>query len=745
MCPRKGAVNDDERVGLTRRNCLAAAGALVGGAAALGSGSVVQRGAAQQSVIDLGEEGLSPGDTIDGYLDDYFRSGVEVHVPAGDYRWNGTGLGGGYEDAALIGDGEVVWRFARDYWNFNLIVENGGDLLLKNITVRGRVNSGQNKSRIRIDCRHPDSVATLDNFNLPDGSSAGDAAMALYVGKPHEGTVNLRDVHIEGWNNNGLYSGASEKRGGGGGTVNISHSFFKDMNIDAVRLGGSGDSIVDTVIDQADNEVDDDGNYSGRALRVRYPGDDITVRNVHISSNLSSPFIVASRMNGSGSGTVEDLYIENNTGATAVNVARGDWTADGVSVTGSGNRVVTGFDDARNVSTDGSGPSPAKTLAELDERMGVDPAPEPDPEPEPEPEPDGRLLTISGDTGVEKSYSFSVSGSVEQTTDNGASINPDDVVVDNGVDGKMFAGADSFRFDGEITAFSADDGITVTLDGTEVDPDALGGPAFTNTITIRGSEEAAETYEFTVSEAVRKSTVNGASINSDDAVEGTTATGQVFGSTDSYEFAGELTAFEYEGNPTVLVNGEEIDPDPLDPGPANTISIVSPDGIPARYEFVVDGAVDPSTANGGTYDDGDTIEDGTVAGRVNGGTDSYGFDGEITYFKFDGVPTVLLNGEAVDPDDLAPSPSYDDTITVRGTGTGVSTYEFSVSDSVRKSTAGGASINGDDGVDWRTASGRIRYGADSYAVAGEITDFSADGDVTVLVNGDEVDPAALGR
>jgi hypothetical protein len=715
--------------GIGRRNYLRMAGAAAGGGALLGTGGAVE-GARAATVVDLGDEGLSEGDVIDGYLRQYFESGNEVRIPAGEYEWRGNGLGDRFdEDAALVGDGDVVFRFTSNYWNDNFLVYDNADVRIENVTVRGRVESGRRNARLRIDCRDDNATFTLDNFNLPDGSSPGDQAMALYVGKPHAGEITIRNCHIEGWNNNGLYSGAQGKPDGGQGTVNVEGCFFKDCNIDAVRMGGPNDSITDTVIVQDDAEVDDDGNISGRALRFRYAGENITVRNVHITSDLSSPFIVASRMSGSGSGTVEDLYVRNKTGTTAVRVAKGDWTANNVNVTGSGNRNVSGFDSASNVCTR-SCESPATSLAELDGFDGDGGGGGDD---------DGgssdgldRILTVDGEDG-QADYRFSVSEDVEKSTAGGASINGGDTVSGTTVEGGVRGGSDSYAFAGEVTDFTLDGDAKVVLDGDTVDPTSLGTEP-TNVMTLEGTDDTEKQYELTVSGELEQSNAGGASINPDDSVSGSTATGFIYGSADSYEYTGEVTDLEVSDGIVVFVNGTRVDPATLGPDPdfSNVLTIQGSGRKSEDYELTVGGDLIKSTANGATVDSGDTVSGSTATGTVAGGADSYEFSGEVTDFEVDDGATVTLNGTEVDPDALAPEPLPNRVVFDGSASDGPAVYAVEVSNAIEASAELGT-LEGDDAVGDTKATGTVTDGVDGFRFRGDLVSFDLAGTAIVTV------------
>jgi hypothetical protein len=83
------------------------------------------------------------------------------------------------------------------------------------------------------------------------------------------------------------------------------------------------------------------------------------------------------------------------------------------------------------------------------------------------------------------------------------------------------------------------------------------------------------------------------------------------------------------------------------------------------------------------------------------------------------------------------------TLSISGGDTEPTSYRFSVTDSIEKSTARDASIDDEDSIDDGIVEGIVGGGTDSYAYAGEIEEFDLDGNATVHRNGNQVEPSAL--
>ena len=177
-----------------------------------------------------------------------------------------------------------------------------------------------------------------------------------------------------------------------------------------------------------------------------------------------------------------------------------------------------------------------------------------------------------------------------------------------------------------------------------------------------------------------------------------------------------------------------------------------------EFEFSGDGDVEKSEQYGATINDYDQISGSTVTGRTTNEPDSFAYTGEIVRFEADDGVEVLINGEEVDPATLGEDEETEeedqedeeqedeqDVITISSDGsTTYYEFEFSGDGDIEKSEQYGATINDYDQISGTTVTGRTTNEPDSFAYTGEITSFSADGPVEVLINGEEVDPATLG-
>lgn len=88
------------------------------------------------------------------------------------------------------------------------------------------------------------------------------------------------------------------------------------------------------------------------------------------------------------------------------------------------------------------------------------------------------------------------------------------------------------------------------------------------------------------------------------------------------------------------------------------------------------------------------------------------------------LPNVLLIEGAGGPDELA-------------------AYRFVVTDTVRRSRAGGASIGDENVVDGRTVTGVVADHLDAYRFSGDIEEFELDGPAALRLNGEPISVDAL--
>ncbi|MFC7045717.1 hypothetical protein ACFQH6_10135 [Halobacteriaceae archaeon GCM10025711] len=168
-------------------------------------------------------------------------------------------------------------------------------------------------------------------------------------------------------------------------------------------------------------------------------------------------------------------------------------------------------------------------------------------------------MSIDG-TGTRADYRFAVDGDVKKSTARGASINDGDVIDGSSVEGAVAGGIDSFAFSGSITEFAFTAGsATLYLNDQQVNPADLGtsdsAEPLPNTLIIDGSQTDGITeYTVDVSGEVKKSTLDGASINDGDTIDGSSIAGSVSTGADAFEFSGFIRSLDLTGGADVTVD-----------------------------------------------------------------------------------------------------------------------------------------------------------------------------------------------
>ena len=253
------------------------------------------------------------------------------------------------------------------------------------------------------------------------------------------------------------------------------------------------------------------------------------------------------------------------------------------------------------------------------------------------------------------------------TVQNGGTVTIDVLANDSDPDGSLDASTVTVTTAPQngSTTVNSDGTIDYSHDGSDTSSDSFGytvdddsgatsneatvsiSVGSTTTLTIESADGTGVNYELSVTgDTLEKSTEYGGSINSNDTLSGSTATGTVVGGRDSYEYTGDLDTFAADGDINLLIDGSVVDNDQA--VLTSTITIEPETNGNTNYTLSVSSTdLAKSTALSATIDDNDKISDGgTLAdGKVNKDRDSYTFSGSVESFSVNnGNPTVYLNG-----------------------------------------------------------------------------------------------------
>lgn len=802
---RRGRTTEGEKGGfldrVNRRSYLKAGAATAVGTVGLSTNVAAETrdGISFNGVVDAVDDlGMDPNgnEPIDDKLDRAWGSGTLIEFPAGQYlvtrshNWyNDSNIG----MVGATGDrSDVEFVFPEGYNDRFLNVRKGRNWLFGDFTVQQTndnvtgvscsfgPNDNATIQNLEIAGYNPrskqrgmgfivydaDGEATIDNYVRTGESAVGDyptGTQALLVPSQHVGTLTIRDAHIENAGENGIYASRCP------GDVRIEGGYFANNDIASVRIAGEGSSVrgatflVDT--DNTNNTGDyfnagglwiesgsrgylggfvedcdfimESANNSRGLLRVQTTAGNVSIRNCRFRNETRWGTIVAespSRVSGSAPIQVENCSITGGSSSP---------TKGGIDITGRDGSEVSECCISMEGQQNGVVIEGANNCTVRRSTIDVN----------------GQAIATPGSSVATSGISHS--GSCPLPSDSGTGSGGS-----NGTDSDT-SSSDETDSEDTTTEESSDEGGSSagTSGGSGSDGGSSGSSEEMRTILLRSPDLSP--YAFEVSGDLEIDAAYG----TEDSVEGSTARGLVAGGGDRFRFTGEITSFTIEGSPTVVVDGEEVDPSSLGDGSSSSEAEASSDedaGDSATdgdgthtllirgdtfspYEFTVSGDVSFNPAWGTD----DRIDGSTVRGLLAGGGDAYEFTGEITSFTIEGSPEVLIDGDRVDPAKLEStsvdsSGSSDSTESAEQSADELSNHVLIRSDQFAPyelEVDGDIAIDPDwgteDSVDGSTATGMLSGGGDAFRFSGTITRFDYEDEVTVDLNGESVSPDDL--
>ncbi|WP_226479923.1 hypothetical protein [Natrinema amylolyticum] len=171
-----------------------------------------------------------------------------------------------------VGDGETFANKLIDYTTgegCTIDARESTDWTIRNIGFRGRKRAPRTVFGLS-DTGNGTSV--VENVYLGDGSDeVGDSAHGpggIFVGPEHNGTLEFRNVNVQGFPNNGIYASAPATEGKGSkGSIHIDGCYAADCGISHYRVGGDGDTITNSTA------VLTESGYDGRGVWAWAPGE----------------------------------------------------------------------------------------------------------------------------------------------------------------------------------------------------------------------------------------------------------------------------------------------------------------------------------------------------------------------------------------------------------------------------------------------------------------------------------------
>jgi len=366
-----------------------------------------------------------------------------------------------------------------------------------------------------------------------------------------------------------------------------------------------------------------------------------------------------------------------------------------------------------------------------------------------------RLWDQSGDGGTDTNseergdrYFWARSGDGEpisfgfETSDGNVSIHGNDDGVEYWVssDGTTGGGTTDetgglpgFWFDGEIERLQYDGALELYVDDEAVDPNQYAEEeADTARHYFWANSTDGEPVSFEFEASAGNVTIDG----NDDGVEywvssdGTTGGG----TTDNpgwnlpgFWFDGEIERLQYDGNLTLYVDDEYVDPDQYvdeeseetrEPLPRSITFDGSNAGTGASYEASVTEQIQATD----TTESDDTVSESSVSGMLTGTVDGYTFSGTVTGLDIDSGVRVEIDGETVS------------RIQIERADSSTGTVSYLLETSGRVLPATGTTESADEYANGKIL-GTVTDSTDEFClIGGEVTDVSMfRGDVVTTV------------
>ncbi|ELY45339.1 hypothetical protein [Natronorubrum bangense] len=458
---------------------------------------------------------------------------------------------------------------------------HGDDMTLRNIGIRGNVDSPQKMNHISVGGSSGSSNCVIENiyyegytlsgFNNAVGT--GGTATPIFVSPNHSGDLLVRNVNLQSCPDNLIYAsapgnGSEHPAPGGGGTVRVEDSYLFRTGAGCVRVGTEGSYAENCILD---------GDHSNTAAPNSRPFwgyyEHTEIRNCDVMNG--SPGAVVAGASAWDKGrraevTVEDSYFED-TGTHASGAQIHGSSADREPRTEPSE--IEGVPlSAEEAASGSSGSSPSQSPSPSSPENGDDDEDDSSIEDVWE-DNESNHVELRGGT-PDQIAEYEILGSGDAEAGENADTNPDDpyrdVVTTDGddflVEGFLGGHVDDFYITGSITDVETTADLTATVNGHEFDVQELEGVGswdgdddaetsdLPHAIVIDGAEAAGTTdYSLSVSEEIVQSEYSGATIDDGDKVEGTTASGTVDDGIDAYRFCGEITDFWLAGEADVTL------------------------------------------------------------------------------------------------------------------------------------------------------------------------------------------------
>jgi len=567
----------------------------------------------------------------------YLDQNGDVTVPAGQYSWDGDGLGisSGESVVGEGSNGDVV--FDLESGTMDGYVQG----TLENIVVRG----SNHDPKAGIDL-HPG--ATVDGFVWPEGGQQSEDR-AFYSPQGGDDRVTVRNSAWGMMVNNGAYIDKPP--------VTMENCAAVNNNIANIRVGhrdgtpwGETTYIRNCIVAVTQDIGHDDTNVPhSRGIRLRHPAD-LVIENcwfIYLDVDGTADLIELHDGAAGSTVTIRNCAFYNDSNRDLVrdkSSGQMDVTIENCTFSGSGSREVDPSYSGSGIVVDDSVdfplPSAVTGYAVADEIPGVGEGIGPwgsstTTSTEEETTTDTLVLHASPDNSRDVDISFTVDGSIDYAEE---SESDTDTIVDNG-DGTVTATSvaldpdalDSYYVSGQLVDYDLPDDAVVDI--------SLNGA--TTTFSELVEEESTDSTE-TSTDSTDDSTTDSTDTSTDSTETSTdSSTDSTETSTDSSTDSTETSTDSTETSTDDSANDSS---DNSTSGSLPHMVTVTGDGNDGTtYTFTVSGDVIRDAEASEVTDDGtdwdemqDIARDGKVIGLVGSGVDAYRFSGNVESVTTDG-------------------------------------------------------------------------------------------------------------
>ena len=408
-------MSNDTIHGLTRRNVLRTTGAAVVGGLAATSAAAAEptpedfedQGFQFDQVVNVVDAGGDPSgeELVDPIIEEYAEDNTLLYFPPGDYKLfqflNNTAdfgvfdpssyyplhhwglLGAGSDETTIVvpegrgsgksgdsmysrvmfelryGTNQLIQGFTIDNsapdtgGRFN--VWSDGDFVVRDMHAKGKIDVPM--TCFSFGALEEGRDALVENVRAPDGGDNPEdpddvEETGIYVPSWHRGHLTLRNCHVEGFSDNGLYASNPSDPA----TVKVEGGYYANSNISQVRLGQSGSYVKNATV-AVTEEHETDYTINMRGIRQQ-DGEGVEVKNCDVifTADTSSDGAIVNETRG-GEMSIKNCRIHVGDPATT-------YAISGETPSGADSEAM----DVENVSITGDATS--GTAIQIDNRDG---------------------------------------------------------------------------------------------------------------------------------------------------------------------------------------------------------------------------------------------------------------------------------------------------------------------------------------------------------------------------------------